>query len=101
MLLPRIPAEVVHLLEALIRGVEPRNLPLHPRPRVLAALPQILLAGRRQFLLAEQIDIMFVVRRSQHRRASRTALPIHPALTHRTHSKQQQRRHRQRKPLRT
>src|SRR3984885_6447869 len=70
MLPPRIPSEVVHLLKRLIRRVEPRNLLLHPAPRICPNRPGGLL-----LLLPKPLHIVPICLGLQDCRP--TALPHH------------------------
>ena len=56
MLLPRIPAEVIHLLELLVRGIEERDVGCDPRPFVGR-----LLAGNFVLVGRELIDVMVII----------------------------------------
>src|ERR1700733_860566 len=61
MLLPRIPAKVIHLLKPFVRGVEPWDLPLHPVPCIFATFTLVEFASGFALLITEGINIVPVV----------------------------------------
>src|SRR5580692_10698528 len=62
MLLPRVPAKVIHLLELLVRRVKERNVRFHPRPPIGGLFSR---CGK--LIDCESLRIVPIVARTQHR----------------------------------